>query len=141
MWPQQPIYPSYYPQQNMQPQSIPVQQLQKSAQFYSVESPQDLDGIRPSLNVMYFGFNAKKKEIYLKQIMNDGLVSVETYSLAGDKKEKSELETVLDKISELENKIINRGSQNVPNNTTNVANGNANVSVGQTQTTSFNATV
>ena len=141
MWPQQPIYPGYYPQQVAQPQSIPVQQLQKSAQFYSVESPQDLDGIRPNLNVMYFGFNGKKKEIYVKQLMNDGLVSVETYSLAGNKKEKSELETVLEKISELENKIINKGVQNVPNIATNASAGNANVSVGQTQPTSFNATI
>lgn len=141
MWPQQPMYPGYYPQQVAQPQSIPVQQLQKSAQFYSVESPQDLDGIRPNLNVLYFGFNAKKKEIYLKQIMNDGLVSVETYSLAGNKKEKSELETVLEKISELENKLTNKGVANVPNNTANVTTGNATVAVGQTQQAPFNATV
>lgn len=141
MWPQQPIYPGYYPQQVAQPQSIPVQQLQKSAQFYSVESPQDLDGIRPNLNVMYFGFNAKKKEIYVKQIMNDGLVSVETYSLAGNKKEKSELETVLEKISELENKLTNKGVANVPNNTANVATGNANVPVGQAQQAPVNATI
>ena len=141
MWPQQPIYPGYYPQPVAQTQSIPVQQLQKSAQFYSVESPQDLDGIRPNLNVMYFGFNAKKKEIYVKQIMNDGLVSLETYSLAGNKKEKSELETVLDRISELENKLTNKGGQNVPNNATNGSTGNANVNVGQTQPASFNATI
>lgn len=141
MWPQQPIYPGYYPQQAAQPQSIPVQQLQKSAQFYSVESPQDLDGIRPNLNVMYFGFNGKKKEIYVKQLMNDGLVSVETYSLAGNKKEKSELETVLEKISELENKLINKGGQNVPNNATNGANGVSNVNAGQIQQAPFNATI
>lgn len=141
MWPQQPMYPGYYPQQVAQPQSIPVQQLQKSAQFYSVESPQDLDGIRPNLNVMYFGFNAKKKEIYVKQIMNDGLVSVETYSLAGNKKEKSELETVLEKISELENKLTNKGVANVPNNTANVTAGNANVPVGQAQQAPVNATI
>ena len=141
MWPQQPMYLGYFPQQATPPQSVPVQQLQKSAQFYSVESPQDLDGIRPTLNVMYFGFNAKKKEIYVKQIMNDGLVSVETYSLAENKKEKSELETVLDKINELENKIINKGVTNVPNNTANVTTGNPNVPVGQAQQSPVNATI
>ena len=128
MWSQQPIFPTYYPQQTAQTQMMPVQQMQKSAQFFSVESPQELDGIRPSLNVMYFGFNGKKKEIYVKQLTNDGLVSVETYSLAGDKKEKSELEIVLDKINELGNKIS--GGQNVQNNAANGANGNANVNVG-----------
>ena len=141
MWPQQPIYQGYYPQQAQQTQSVPVQSLQKSAQFYSVEGPQDLDNIRPVLNVMYFGVNSKSKEIYLKQINNDGRVSIETYSLATDKKEKSELETVLDKISELENKIINKGVANVPNNTANVTTGNSNVPVGQAQQSPVNATI
>lgn len=140
MW-QQPIYPSYYPQPTGMNPGAPVQQLQKSAQFYSVECPQDLDGIRPSLNVMYFGFNPKKKEIYLKQLTNDGLVSVDTYSLAQNKKEKSELETVLDKISELENKLINKGAQNVSNNTANVTAGDPNVSVRQVEQPPLNASI
>ena len=139
MW-QQPIYPPYYPQQPMQ-QSIPVQKLQKTAQFYTVESPQDLDMVRPNLNVMYLGFNEKKKEIYVKQLTNDGLVSVETYSLAGDKKQKSELETILDKINELENRIINKGGSNVQNIAPNASNGNANFNVGQAQQSSFNAAI
>ena len=141
MWPQQPIYPGYYPQQNGMNPGAPVQQLQKSAQFYSVESPQDLDGIRPSLNVMYFGVNSKGKAIYLKQINNDGRVSVDTYSLVENKKEKSELETVLDKISELENKLMNKGAQNVSNNTANVTTGNPNVPVRQIEQPSFNASI
>lgn len=140
MWPQQPIYPGFYPQQ-AQPQSVPVQPLQKSAQFYSVESPQDLDNIRPSLNVLYFGVNSKSKEIYLKQINNDGRVSLETYSLANDKKEKSELETVLEKLSELESKLINKGVTNVPNIAANGANGPATVPAGQIQQAPVNATV
>ena len=141
MWPQQPMYPGYYPQQTAQPQSVPVQQMQKSAQFYSVESPQDLDAIRPNLNVMYFGFNGKKKEIYVKQLNNDGLVSIETYSLADNKKEKSELETILDKISELENKLINKGVSNVSNNASNGTNGIATVNAGQIQQAPVNATI
>lgn len=95
----------------MQPQAAPVQQaiqqVQKSAQFYTVESAQELDGIRPILNVLYVGFNKNKKEIYLKQLTNDGLVSVETYDLAGKKDEKSALDTVLEKINELERKLTN----------------------------------
>ena len=73
----------------------------------SVENAGELDGIKPALNVLYVGFNKKKKEIYLKQLTNDGLISVETYGLAEDKKEKTALDTVLDRITELERKLTN----------------------------------
>ena len=127
MWPQQPMYNQFMPQQMMPPQSAPVQQViqqvQKSAQFYTVESARELDGIKPALNVIYVGFNKDKKEIYLKQLTNDGLVTVETYDLAGKKDEKSALDTVLEKINELERKLTNERSNSdagseVPNRAT-----------------------
>lgn len=97
--------PMMQPQVSMPIQSI--QQVQKSVQFYNVENAQELDGIKPTLNVLYVGFNKKDKEIYVKQLTNDGLVSVETYGLADNKKEKSALDTVLDRITELERKLTN----------------------------------
>ena len=120
--------PMMQPQQSMPIQTI--QQVQKSAQFYTVENAQELDGIKPTLNVLYVGFNKKAKEIYIKQLTNDGLISIETYSLVTDKKERSEFETILEKINNLESKLL-KGEANVPNNTTNVANGNADANVGQ----------
>ena len=107
-----------------------IQPVQKSAQFYTVENVQELDGIKPTLNVLYVGFNKKKKEIYVKQLTNDGLISVETYGLNDDKKEKSEFETILEKIKNIESKL---GGADVPNNTTNGSNGIANANVGQAQ--------
>ena len=126
-------YNPYFGQQMMPPmpsQPMPVQsiqQVQKSAQFYNVENAQELDGIKPTLNVLYVGFNKKKKEIYVKQLTNDGLISFETYGLADDKKEKSEFETILEKINNLEKKL---GGSDVPNNAANGTNGNANVNAG-----------
>ena len=126
-------YNPYFGQQMMPPmpsQPMPVQsiqQVQKTAQFYNVENAQELDGIKPTLNVLYVGFNKKKKEIYVKQLTNDGLISFETYGLADDKKEKSEFETILEKINNLEKKL---GGSDVPNNTSNGTNGNANVNAG-----------
>ena len=51
-------YNPYYGQNMMpqMPQSMPVQsiqQVQKTAQFYNVESAGELDGIKPTLNVLY----------------------------------------------------------------------------------------
>lgn len=128
-------YPyNYYGQPMMpqMPQALPVQtiqQVQKTAQFYNVEDVGELDGVKPTLNVLYVGFNKKKKEIYLKQLTNDGLISLETYELAGNKKEKSEFETILEKINRLENKLT-KGGSNVPNNAANGTNGNATANVG-----------
>ena len=128
-------YPyNYYGQPMMpqMPQPLPVQtiqQVQKTAQFYNVEDVGELDGVKPTLNVLYVGFNKKKKEIYLKQLTNDGLISLETYELAGDKKDKSELETILEKINKIESKLT-KGGSNVPNNTSNGTNGNATANVG-----------
>ncbi|MBO7713345.1 MAG: hypothetical protein J6S85_07215 [Methanobrevibacter sp.] len=130
-------YNPYYNGQpmNMMPQMaqpVPVQaiqRIQKSAEFYTVENAQELDGIKPTLNVLYVGFNKNKKEIYVKQLTNDGLISVETYNLADDKKQKSEFETILEKINSLENKLL-KGVADVPNNATNGATGNADTNVG-----------
>ena len=121
----------YYGQPMMQPvQSI--QQVQKTAQFYTVENAGELDGIKPALNVLYVGFNKKAKEIYVKQLTNDGLISMETYGLSTDKKQKSEYETILERINSLETKLTERIAD-VPNNTTNDANGISNANVGQAQ--------
>lgn len=126
-------YNPYMPQQTMPMQPAPmqqaIQQVQKSVQFYSVESAQELDGIRPTLNVLYVGFNKNKKEIYVKQLTNDGLISVETYGLADNKKEKTDIETILEKINNIENRLM-KGVVDVPNNAANGTDGNANVSVG-----------
>ena len=131
MWPN---YNPYMPQPAMPMQPAPVQQafqqVQKTAQFYNVESAAELDGIKPTLNVLYVGFNSKKKEIYVKQLTNDGLISVETYGLADNKKEKSEFETILERINSLESKLLNKGAVNVSNNPTDATAGNANPVVG-----------
>ena len=122
----------------MQPTAQPslpiqsIQQVQKSAQFYTVENAQELDGIKPTLNVLYVGFNKKAKEIYIKQLTNDGLISLETYGLATDKKQKTEYETILEKINDLEAKLT-KGVANVSDNAANGTVGSADVAVGQAQ--------
>lgn len=130
-------YNPYYngQQMGMMPQmaqQVPVQtiqRIQKSAEFYTVENAQELDGIKPTLNVLYVGFNKNKKEIYVKQLTNDGLISVETYNLADDKKQKSEYETILEKINNIESKLM-KGVSDVSDNTANGSTGNSDVNVG-----------
>lgn len=58
------------------------------------------------------------------------LAETEIYNLVTNKKEKSELETILERLNNLESKIT-KGDTNVSNNTSNVTTGDANVNVGQ----------
>lgn len=100
-------YQGYYPQQSVPMPVQPIQTVQQSAQVYFVEDARSLDGIRPTLNVMYVGINTKNKELYIKQLTNDGTVAVDKYVLAENKKEKGDLDIVLDRISELERRLTN----------------------------------
>jgi hypothetical protein len=114
MW-NAPQYPGYYPQQNMPMPVQPIQTIQQSAQVYFIEDPHSLDSIRPSLNVMYVGINAKSKELYIKQLTNDGTVAIDKYVLAENKKEKGDLDVVLDRISELERKLTHERNSSTNN--------------------------
>ena len=114
MWNMPPYPAGYYPQQAQPTMPVqPIQTIQQSAQVYFVEDPKSLDNIRPSLNVMYVGINTKNKELYIKQLTNDGTVATDKYALAENKKEKGDLDIVLDRITELERKLTNeRNSSN-----------------------------
>ena len=118
--------------QNQQPQTIqPVQQrIQPQVMCYFAQNVAEMDNIKLLPDTYYIGINQNTKEIYIRKLNNMCLAETEIYSLVTNKKEKSELETILDRLSNLENKIT-KGDVNVPNNITNDANGHANVNVGQ----------
>lgn len=111
-------YQGYYPQQTPPMSVQPIQTIQQSAQVYFIEDPRSLDGIRPTLNVLYVGINTKNKELYIKQLTNDGTVAVDKYVLAENKKEKGDLDVVLDRISELERKLTHERNSSDDNEQT-----------------------
>ena len=82
-----PYYPAYNPQMPIQqPTNGQIvqnlsQTVEKTAQCYFVSDIKDMEKIKPNLNVLYVGLNTKTKEIYIKQLNNDGTVSNSTYSL------------------------------------------------------------
>lgn len=111
-------YQGYYPQSTLPMPVQPIQTIQQSAQVYFIEDPRSLDGIRPTLNVLYVGINTKNKELYIKQLTNDGTVAVDKYVLAENKKEKGDLDVVLDRISELERKLTHERNSSDDNEQT-----------------------
>ena len=127
------VYNPYtYLQQNQQMQTIqPVhQRIQPQVMCYFAQNVAEMDNIKLLPDTYYIGINQNTKEIYIRKMNNMCLAETEIYNLVTNKKEKSELETILERLNNLESKIT-KGDTNVPNNTTNVTTGDANVNVGQ----------
>ena len=114
MWNNNPNFnPSFQPWQRMQQMGSPVQQIQdvqKTAQFFSVNGQEEMETIKPDLNVFYVGMNKTKKEIYVKQLNLDGTVSLEVYSLASNEQTKNEMNAVLEKLATIERKLTDARS-------------------------------
>lgn len=136
MWNQNmPNYNPFYPSVNrMSQMGSPVQQIQdvqKTAQFYSVNNQSEMETIKPDLNVFYVGMNKTKKEIYVKQLNLDGTVSLEVYNLASNEQKKNEMDAVMEKLTTIERKLTDAK----PN-----ANASQPVSVGSNVSNATNAT-
>ena len=127
------VYNPYtYLQQNQQLQTIqPVhQRIQPQVMCYFAQNVAEMDNIKLLPDTYYIGINQNTKEIYIRKMNNMCLAETEIYNLVTNKKEKSELETILERLNNLESKIT-KGVADVPNNTPNVTTGDANVNVGQ----------
>ena len=108
MWqPQNPMYNPYYGYNQPQTQAIQNvnQQVQKQAACYFVKAPEELAGVNIMPNIFYLGINREGKEIYVRRMNNDGNIELETYTLSSGKKEKNELQAIVDRLNSIENKI------------------------------------
>ena len=104
----------YYPQNNYM-QQMPMQQPQTiqnvaqsiQPQLYSYFVKQATDLVTPNImpNTLYLGINSGNKEIYIRKMNNDGNIELETYVLSSGKKEKSELQAIVERLDSIEQKI------------------------------------
>jgi len=135
MWNNNPNFNPFYQAGPRMPQlGSPVQQIQdiqKTAQFFSVNGQEEMETIKPDLNVFYIGMNKTKKEVYVKQLNLDGTVSLEVYSLASNEQKKNEMNAVLEKLTMIERKLTDARSN---------ANANQQVFNGSNVTNATNAT-
>ena len=79
--------------------------IQPQAYCYTVKSPADLTGINIMPNTFYIGINQDNKEIYMKKMNNDGNIEIETYSLFSEKKEKTDLQAIADRLESIEKRL------------------------------------
>lgn len=105
-------YSGYY--QN-RPVPQPIQNISQPAQrqvvTYAVKSASELANIPVLPNTIYLGINSDGKELYVRQMNLDGNVELNTYALINGTKEKTELQTIADKIDEMKSLIANIGGK------------------------------
>lgn len=94
----------YYGYPYMPFQAQPIQQMQRSPEIGSrcffVGSMEDMKNIQAELNVVNIGINKNTKEIYTKQLRNDGLVDSFVYKVdVPDTKE------ILEKLALIEKRL------------------------------------
>lgn len=96
-----------YPYNMYQPQTIQnvTQQIQKQASCYFVKAPEELAGVNIMPNIFYLGINREGKEIYVRRMNNDGNIELETYTLASGKKEKTDIQAILERLDNIESRL------------------------------------
>lgn len=134
-------YYNPYNWQQTQPNFQRIQNLSSynttEVQCFYVNNPTDMEKIQPVLNVLYIGLNLDKKEIYLRQMNNNGLIDFTTFTQLSGEQQKSDITKILDRLDVLESNL--KGKDDVQ-----YANGTAvNEYVGERNVTesSVNATV
>lgn len=98
------------PQHGMPLQNIPQQSVMRPTVIpYNVETAEQMSAIIPMPNTIYLGINDKDRKIFIKRMNNDGLTDVQTYILAGEQTKKTDTQEILERIANIENKLLNMG--------------------------------
>ena len=102
----------------MERQSFPqtIQTLQPQVQFFSVNASSDIPNGYVAPGITCVGMNVSGKEIYTKQMNNDGNIESKTYILSGGVQEQSELKAISTALEEIKEYI--KGGRNESNVTT-----------------------
>ena len=103
------------PQTQQQAQTIQkIEQKPLQAMCFFVKSLDDFKvDILPG--VYYLGINESAKEMYIRKMKEDGTLGLETYKLSVEKKERTELQQIVDRLSNIERQLTGlKGIKNDP---------------------------
>lgn len=62
-------------------------------------------------NVYYVGLSPDNKEIYVRKMNNDGNIELETYALKAEQKQKTELQTIAERLEAIEKRLSTMPTQ------------------------------
>lgn len=95
------MYNNYpYPQQMPQ-----IQHIEPKILSYTVDSAEQLSTLPPMPNTIYLGLARDGSKIFQRRMNNDGLMEIKTFSLVVEQTKKTDMQEILDRISEIEKKI------------------------------------
>lgn len=95
------MYNNYpYPQQMPQ-----IQHVEPRILSYTVDSIEQLATLPPMPNTIYLGLARDGSKIFQRRMNNDGLMEIKTFSLVVEQTKKTDMQEILDRISEIEKKI------------------------------------
>lgn len=96
------MYNNYpYPQQIPQ---IP-QHIEPKILSYTVDSVEQLASLPPMPNTIYLGIARDGSKIFQRRMNNDGLMEVKTFSLAVEQTKKTDMQEILERITNIEKKM------------------------------------
>ncbi len=89
------------------PQQIPQipQHIEPKILSYTVDSVEQLATLPPMPNTIYLGLARDGSKIFQRRMNNDGLMEIKTFSLVVEQTKKTDMQEILDRISEIEKKI------------------------------------
>lgn len=89
------------------PQQIPQipQHIEPKILSYTVDSVEQLATLPPMPNTIYLGLARDGGKIFQRRMNNDGLMEIKTFSLVVEQTKKTDMQEILDRISEIEKKI------------------------------------
>lgn len=95
-------YNNYYNPPYMQQ---PVQHLEPRVLPYIVDSVDQLSSFQPAPNTIYVGVARDGTKVFQRRMNNDGLMETKTYSLINEQTKKTDIQEVLDRLSNIEKKL------------------------------------
>lgn len=89
---------NYYMQQ-------PMQHIEPKVIPYIVDSVEQLYTLQPMPNVVYLGIARDGSKIFQRNMNNDGLMEVKTFSLANEQTKKTDAQEILGRLANIEKKL------------------------------------
>lgn len=87
-------------------QGQPIQKIEKSndtqAFCYFVTTEEDMKSLKIVPDTYYVGLNTKAKEIYIRKMEEDGTTVLEKFKFEGNSSEKTELQIMNERLSNIE---------------------------------------
>lgn len=72
---------------------------------YTVDSVEQLATLPPVPNTVYLGISRDGSKIFQRRMNNDGLMEVKTFSLVVEQTKKTDMQEILERISNIEKKM------------------------------------